>query len=61
MRVQEQEADEGILEIRVQKMSKQNIIFRKHITVDIDALFEFYLAITCFVCINTLQIVLENA
>ena len=30
--------------------------FIKLIIVDIDSLFEFYLAIICFECINTLQI-----
>ena len=61
MRLQQLETDEGILEMRVQIMSRENIIFFKLIIVDFDALFKFYLAIICSVCINTLQIVHEKA
>ena len=51
MRAQELETDEGILEMRVQKMSKENIIFFiKLIIVDTDSLFELYLANICSVC-----------
>ena len=62
MRVQELETNEGILEMRVQKMRRENIIFLllKPIIVYIDSLFQFYLAITCSVCINTLHIVQEK-
>ena len=52
MRVQELEIDEGILEMRVQKISQEHV-FRNHINVDIDALFEHYSTIICFVSINT--------
>ena len=58
MRVQELETDEGILEMRVQKVSKDNIIFYiRLIFVDIDALFELYLTIICLY-ISGLQIIL---
>ena len=58
MRLQELEADEIILEKRVQKMIKANKIFRKLFIVDIDALLEFYLPIICFVgTTNTSQII----
>ena len=62
MRVPELETDEGILEMRLQKMSRENLIFFiKLIIVDIDSLFELYLAIICYVCFNTLQILHEKA
>ena len=54
MRVQELEADEAILEMSVHNMSRENFFFRKLIIVYIDALFEYYIAIICSVCINSL-------
>ena len=45
------QTDEGILEMRVQKMSSENIFFRKLI-VDIYALFELNLEVICSVCSN---------
>ena len=61
MRVIEIDTDEGILEMRVQKMSWENIFFIKLIIFDIDSLFELYLPIICSVCINSSQILHEKA
>ena len=48
MRVQELDTDGGILEMRVQKKSRENIIiFIKLIIVDIDALLEIYQLSIC--------------
>ena len=55
MRVHELQTNKGILEIRVQKMNRENIFFIKLMIVGINSLFELYLAITCSVCMNILQ------
>ena len=56
----ELEADEGILEIRIQKNDKVNHkIFIKLIIVHIDALFELNLAIICSVCFNNSQVLVS--
>ena len=61
MRVQEVKTDEGILEMRVQKMNREKLIFLiKLIIVDIDSLFKLYLAIIWSLCFNTLQILHEK-
>ena len=57
LRVLELETDEGILEVRVQKWAEKTYFFINLIIVDIDAFFELFLALICFVCINTLKIV----
>ena len=62
MRVQELETNDGILEMRVQKVSRENIIFFKNLIIPkIEGLFKLYLAIVFSVRINTLQIVYKRA
>ena len=63
MRVQELITNEGFLEMAVQKVSRESIIFFKNslFIFKINALFKLYLAIICSMCINTLQIVCERA
>ena len=52
LRVQELLTDEGILEMRVQKVNRENIIFFiKLIILDMDLLFEPYLAISYMLCV----------